>query len=206
MVASQIAKGMGIKSAPHHAGLKEDARKQTQRDWTEGPIKTNSDYSSHVWDGDRFATCKVCCSLDSGKECWRVLSVVLSGRAWWKVFHFHYLFYSKDVVSKFSYSIRKPQDKKQSQGKSTKVDNRSLDALQGMGGYCTKHDCRHTCLLKHFGEVIENHLCNKSCDYCQNPSKVEEAVLASEVGKQVVASASLYRHSTTRNGLKHGQE
>lgn len=81
---------------------------------------------------------------------------------------------------------------------SKKIDH-SLVELEGMVDYCTKPGCKRKYVLNHFGEKIDaNIVCKKTCDYCQDPKKVERAIQASECMSTVVNSQRLMRAG--RNG------
>jgi superfamily II DNA/RNA helicase len=102
------------------------------------------------------------------------------------------LYYSKDDASKFAFLIKKNQEskrrKKGAAANSRKESDAGLAALQGMIDYCTKACCRRQFLLKHFGETIDSKtVCKKTCDYCQDPKKVANAIEMSQVVKQAAA-------------------
>ncbi len=45
-----------------------------------------------------------------------------------------------------------------------------------MTEYCEKPCCRREFIIKYFGEVPKDGVCNKTCDYCLNPEKVKKDI------------------------------
>lgn len=88
---------------------------------------------------------------------------------------FSILYYSKDDASKFQFLLSQ-----------RKVDNedknppRELAGLKEMVNYCMSPGCRRNHLLRHFGSKMDdtNQVCDGSCDYCVNPSRVQKAIIA----------------------------
>lgn len=119
------------------------------------------------------------------------------------------LYYSKDDASKFAFLIRKASESKTADGARTGLssggDERSLEALRKMKDYCTKLCCRRKFLLTHFGEKTDpKELCKKTCDYCENPGRVENAMnscntarIVREAKKRIVPTS---RHIVTSEG------
>uniref|UniRef100_A0A7S2YET3 ATP-dependent DNA helicase RecQ zinc-binding domain-containing protein n=1 Tax=Entomoneis paludosa TaxID=265537 RepID=A0A7S2YET3_9STRA len=60
-------------------------------------------------------------------------------------------------------------------------EERALEALEKVAEYCLTQGCRRAYLLRFFGEKVANSasVCQKNCDYCQNPTKVSRAIEAS---------------------------
>jgi hypothetical protein len=85
---------------------------------------------------------------------------------------------------------------KNAEAKAAKRDgNRSHTAghemieLEGMINYCTMPRCRRKHVLEHFGEDFDSKTqCNKTCDFCINPEKVENETKAAECMSAVVDS------------------
>ena len=76
--------------------------------------------------------------------------------------------------------------------RSPTTDHRMLE-LEGMINYCTQPGCRRKHVLEHFGESFDAKTqCNKTCDFCQNPKKVENDIKAAECMSAVTKSRSMY--------------
>ena len=179
-IAQQITKRTGIKAASYHAGLKDAERSQVQSDWTDGKIHiavatvafgmgvdlAHVRYVVH-WSLPKTVEGFYQESGRSGRDLKPAVSV---------------LYYSKDDASRFAYIIRTsatPKNKDSSE--------RALEALELMVNYCVLPACRRQFLLQHFGEIIQpNKVCQKTCDYCQDPKKVARAIQASLVVKDVM--------------------
>ena len=75
---------------------------------------------------------------------------------------------------------------------STENAKQSLDALERMINYCEKGFCRRQNILEYFGEKIDARtVCNKTCDYCSNPSQIEKQIQLSHVIKDVSKQSSM---------------
>ena len=79
------------------------------------------------------------------------------------------------------------------------IDNGMVE-LEGMIGYCTKPRCRRKHVLEHFGEQFDaTTQCQKTCDFCKNPEKVERDTNASECMPAVVNSRHPMHASNARS-------
>jgi len=114
------------------------------------------------------------------------------------------LYYSKDDASRFAYLVKLNAEraaKKKGNRMTQKVDH-SLVELEKMTDYCTQPICKRKFVLEHFGEKIDaGAVCNKTCDYCQNPQKVGREIQAAECMSAVANSHRLMHHAK-----KKGQE
>lgn len=107
------------------------------------------------------------------------------------------LYYSKDDAAKFSFLVKLNAER--AAKKKGKMDSfthqqqdHSLVELEGMVNYCIKPICKRKYVLGHFGENIDaNTGCNKTCDYCIDPAKVEREIEASECMSTVINSHRL---------------
>ncbi|KAL3916685.1 MAG: hypothetical protein SGILL_005067 [Bacillariaceae sp.] len=119
------------------------------------------------------------------------------------------LYYSPDDVSKFNYLIRMQEGgaDEDSEG-NVKDENlkRKLDQLDEMDKYCSELKCRRNTLIQHFGGDPVS--CRKTCDYCNNPKKVEEELRSAKAIKDTRDQSSGYHESAWDGqwGAPHGDE
>jgi superfamily II DNA helicase RecQ len=127
------------------------------------------------------------------------------------------LYYSADDVSKFQYLIRM-QSSSNSNSKNKKSNandkdddkqcQRKLDGLEQMVQYCTQPACRRNALIRHFGGTAVE--CQKTCDFCRNPKRVERRIQSAMVVRDVLGNRNKSRHiftgsNTNRNNKNdHG--
>jgi len=97
------------------------------------------------------------------------------------------VYFSRDDANKFEFLLTKQEENKNKNKKPGEHSNgtllkRNQDALQKVVEYCTTPHCRRQFVLKHFGEVVTDPktVCQKSCDFCCNPDRVERALTASD--------------------------
>lgn len=81
-------------------------------------------------------------------------------------------------MQKFAFIHRKEEEKQKDKGRL----QRKLDALQKVVDYCVKPQCRRQFVLQHFGEkeTDPKTVCMKSCDFCDNPGRIEQAIQAAD--------------------------
>jgi superfamily II DNA/RNA helicase len=120
------------------------------------------------------------------------------------------LFFSQDEVSTFSYLIQQQSSNAKDPQKAKQSATRSLDALQLMVSYCLTPCCRRQYLLQHFGETIQaKEVCNATCDYCVNPRKVEKAIDASQITKDIFSPTTVNASPANWDGQwdrPHGEQ
>ena len=77
-----------------------------------------------------------------------------------------------------------------------------------MVDYCTKPGCRRQYLLKFFGEKETDPkiVCQKSCDFCQNPSKVAKAIEAASCVNDFTFHTSAEQQWDGQWSNPHGDE
>jgi len=116
------------------------------------------------------------------------------------------LYYSKDDVSKFAFLIRKASESKASNGskKGSSSGERNLEALRKMKDYCTQLCCRRRFLLSHFGEKADpQKVCKMTCDYCESPRHVENALDScntASIVREVKQKIALRSRNTNTSG------
>ncbi|KAL7488025.1 hypothetical protein ACHAW6_013614 [Cyclotella cf. meneghiniana] len=201
-LAARISK-TGLVTAPYHAGLKDSDREETQRKWTDGTIRicvatvafgmgidlAHVRYVIH-WTMAKSLEGFYQESGRGGRDGKPALSI---------------LYYSRDDAEKFAFIIKKKAESlAQKRGAGDGYRPRSIDhgmvELERMIDYCTKPGCRRKHVLEHFAEKFDPQTqCNKTCDYCKNPHKVEADIKAAECMSAVINSQRLIH--TGRNGL-----
>jgi RecQ family ATP-dependent DNA helicase len=188
LLAKVISNGAGVRAEPYHAGLKSAQRDLVQQNWTSG--KTSVAVATVAFGmGIDLAHVRYVVHWSIAKSVEAFTQE--SGRAGRDSLPaFSLLYFSKKDVSTFSFLIKKQFKKKEKQH-SLKT---SLTALENMVDYCTAPGCRRQFLLNHFGDT-STVLCDKTCDYCNNPEKVERAIQSANVVQDVVNSIE--------HGVKH---
>lgn len=111
------------------------------------------------------------------------------------------LYYSKDDASKLSFLVklnaeRVAKERGKMDSSNYQQQDHSLVALEGMVNYCIKPMCKRKYVLGHFGENIDSIMCNKTCDFCRDPAKVERDIQASE------CMSAVNSHRLIRTGRK----
>jgi hypothetical protein len=112
------------------------------------------------------------------------------------------LYYSPDDVNKFQFLLRMQHDNVKSKGDEKAARRnleRKLEQLQAMKEYCTKPKCRRNTLVQHFGGKPVD--CRKTCDYCSNPKKVEQALNASTATKDTRIHMRHQRKGFQKDGV-----
>jgi len=186
MIARAITKA-GITASPYHAGLKKMDRATVQEGWSSGKIQV--------------AVATVAFGMGIDRHCvryvvhWTLPKTIEgfyqeAGRAGRDGLPSHsLLYYSSEDVGKFKYLIRMQSNKGKKGGNSAeerraeKNMERKLEQLEEMQEYCTQIKCRRNALIKHFGGKPVD--CNKTCDICKDPKKVERNLHASTAIKDV---------------------
>ena len=193
MSLTRFTKSCKIKVASYHAGLNDKERAETQRKWTDGHVnvvvatvafgmgidKSNVQFVVH-WNMPKTIEGFYQESGRAGRDGTHSLSV---------------LYYTKEDAKKFSFLIQKNAQNKNSklEGEKTMGHERnkenakqSLAALERMINYCEKAACRRQNILDYFGEKIDPRIsCNKTCDYCSNPTKIGSQIQLSQIVKEV---------------------
>ena len=199
MIARAISKA-GITASPYHAGLKKVDRATVQEGWSSGKIKV--------------AVATVAFGMGIDRHCvryvvhWSLPKTIEgfyqeAGRAGRDGLPSHSLvLYSPEDVGKYKYLIRMQGNKSgkgvEAERKAERNTERKLEQLEEMQDYCTQLKCRRNTLIKHFGGKPVD--CQKTCDYCRNPKKVERSMHASTAIKDVRRQQKSFRKNGGRKG------
>jgi Helicase conserved C-terminal domain/RecQ zinc-binding len=160
-IAQRITSLANVIAAPYHAGLKKDERNRVLEEWSRDTIQV------------AVATVAFGMGIDLAHVRyvvhWTLPKTVEgfyqeAGRAGRDGLPSHsLLYYSPEDVRLFKFLLSKQT------GAQSK-----FQALDQMIKYCTTPQCRRNALIQHFGgDPVQ---CNKTCDYCRNPTKVQRAM------------------------------
>ena len=160
-IAERITSYANVIAAPYHAGLKKDERNRVLEEWSCDKI--------HV----AVATVAFGMGIDLAHVRyvvhWTLPKTVEgfyqeAGRAGRDGLPSHsLLYYSPSDVQFFKFLLGKQ-----------KGAEAKFKALDQMENYCTIPQCRRNALIKHFGGAPVQ--CNKTCDFCRNPTKVKRTI------------------------------
>ena len=181
MIANAISRA-GIRAEPYHAGLKDAQRKKIQEEWSNNQVQV------------AVATVAFGMGIDLAHVRyvihWTLSKTVEgfyqeSGRAGRDGLPSHsVLYFCQDDARKFQWLIRQQNSKQENSSKdNTTSMERKLESLEQMVQYCTTPACRRNALIRHFGGKKVD--CQKTCDYCRDPQKVERAIQSANVLKDV---------------------
>lgn len=195
MIASLIRRETGIVAEAYHGGLKKAERMRVQQSWTTGEAKIAVATVAFGMGIDLpFVRYVIHWSMSKSIEAFYQESG-RAGRDQQPAYSL--LYFDQAEPSKFRWLI----ELQASKSKEPRDPVNELAAVDEMEKYCIEPGCRRYRLLKHFGEKMENsrQICNGTCDYCQNPSKVEKAIEAA----QAAASYNSTRFATIGFGMEN---
>ena len=96
------------------------------------------------------------------------------------------LYFSQKDAKLFTFLAHKQHESQEASAikKNKPLPNRKLlhsklKALENMEGYCMKPGCRRNSLIRHFGG--NGVACDKTCDYCSNPKRIERDIQSTQV-------------------------
>ena len=160
-IANRITSSANVIAAPYHAGLKKDERNRVLEEWSCDKI--------HV----AVATVAFGMGIDLAHVRyvvhWTLPKTVEgfyqeAGRAGRDGLPSHsLLYYSPSDVQFYKFLLGKQ-----------KGAEAKFHALDQMEKYCTTPQCRRNALIQHFGGAPVQ--CNKTCDFCRNPTKVKRVI------------------------------
>ncbi|KXJ76224.1 hypothetical protein RP20_CCG010116 [Aedes albopictus] len=169
-VASSLTK-LGLKTAAYHAGLKQSERVAVQEDWMDGKYAAIS------------ATISFGMGVDKGSVRfvihWDIPQSVASyyqesGRAgrdgkksFCRVYH------CRDQCKSIDFLLQQDLQKTKGSAKEEKA-KLAVKNFEKIVQYCESANCRHRLFSDFFGDDPPD--CNKMCDVCSNPKKVEKAI------------------------------
>lgn len=192
-IAHLIRKECGIVAEAYHGGMKKDERSRVLEAWTAG-IAQVAVATVAFGMGIDSATVRYVIHWSMSKSIEAFYQE--SGRAGRDGLPAYSLLYcDMSEPSKFRWLVNMQAKK----AKEPKEPVNELAAIDEMEKYCMEPGCRRLRLLKHFGQQTENlkELCDASCDYCQNPTKVEQAIEA--------AGAAYNTMSTGMSNINFGE-
>jgi RecQ zinc-binding len=104
----------------------------------------------------------------------------------------------------FAFLINQQKETRQAKSSGKPADGsvkRKQDALSCVLEYCTKPGCRRQYILKHFGEADTDPetICQKSCDYCIDPQRIEQAVRASDSMRAITKQKEMAKKTKSAN-------
>jgi superfamily II DNA/RNA helicase len=199
---SDAGAAWGVRAEAYHAGLKDAQRNQVQMDWSTNKIQVV------------IATVAFGMGIDLAHVRyvihWSLAKTVEgfyqeSGRAGRDGLPAHsVVYFSKKDASTFAFLMRKQHETSKDVDKRDQKFKTSLEGLEKMVEYCTAPSCRRAFLLKHFGDACLD-CCQKTCDYCSDPQKVERAIQSAAVLTDVLKQQKKFSQQKKNKQAWDGQ-
>lgn len=171
-IALKLTK-MGLITRPYHAGIKDKVRAINQNDWMQGKFPVIAATVSFGMGIDKPTVRFV--------AHWSVAQTVAgyyqeSGRAgrdgqraWCRIY------FSRADRDSILYLMKRDEQSAKTQAEKFKA-NSACKSFNRMIKYCVEACCRHSLLVKEFGDKLES--CKNSCDVCCKPRVVDQKLLS----------------------------